>query len=199
MRMAIGLVLVTSACGSGAQASPAQVSVAALTQRITPAVDAPPKACPIPYDPTTAAKAGGIGGPVTPADDPVEAMTSDSAGATDFVRKAAPAVTLECDYRLGQADLTTYLFASGTSGSAVTGALPEVAFLSGDTDLSDYVTQAMAAAPGKAVPVSNGGAALVRLNVENGDGVLVVGIDPGDGISADQLSTLTETLAAQVS
>jgi hypothetical protein len=154
----------------------------------------------VPFDPAAAAKASGIQDPVVPADDdPVEAVTSDSPAATDFLRKSAPAASLECDYQLGDSDLTTYLLASSTPKSAISGALPEVAFLSGVTDLSDYADQALAAAPGIAVPVPNGGAAVVKLEVSGGDGALVVGIDPGDDISPEQLTTFTEALAKQVS
>jgi hypothetical protein len=48
------------------------------------------------------------------------------------------------------------------------------------------------------VPSPSGKAAVVRLDVQGGDGAFVVGVDPGDGITPTQLSSFAETLAGQI-
>lgn len=198
MRIGIGLVaavVALTACGGSG------LTVGGLEQQVTPALTTSTGPCPVPYDVAAAAKSSGIAGDVAPADsDPVSAEDSDSAEAGDFLEQVGPAVDLECDYRVGQTDVTTYLVATSKANSAVSALLPEVAFLSGGdpTTLNAMVVPIMSTEPGSAVPIPGGKAAVVRLAVQDGDGAFVVGVDPADGISSTQVAALAESLAAQL-
>jgi hypothetical protein len=195
VRIVVGLVAAgaaLTACGGS------ELTVAGLEQQVAPALTASTGPCPVPYDVAAAARSSGIDGAVVPADtDPVSAENSDSPQAGDFLKQVGPAVDLECDYEIGQTDVTTYVVATSKAGSAVSALLPEVAFLSGG-DPEPMVTPILAAEPGAAVPSPGGKAAVVRLDVEDGDGAFVVGVDPADGISPTQLSSFAEALADQL-
>jgi hypothetical protein len=195
VRIVVGLVAAVAAltaCGGGG------LTVSGLEQQVAPALNASTGPCPVPYDVTAAARSSGIGGDVAPADtDPVSAETSDSPEAGDFLSQVGPAVDLECDYRVGEADVTTYVVATSKPNSAVGALLPEVAYLSGD-DPQVLLTPILSVEPGTAVPSPGGKAAVVRLDVQDGDGAFVVGVDPGDGISSTQLSSFAEALAGQL-
>jgi hypothetical protein len=184
----------------GGVAGSATLRIDDLIKRAAPAMGGPKAgACPLPYDIGAAAKAAGLGGSTGPADGArIDAETSDSAAPGEFLTRVAPAAVIECSYEIGSIGVKTHLLATGKANSAVGGALPQVAFLSGTTDLVAFVQRAQAAKPGAAVAVPNGKAALVRLNVEGGDGTLVVWLDPAGGTSASQLTTLTEALGRQL-
>jgi hypothetical protein len=196
----IGIALV-AAVGSLTACGGSKLSVSGLNEQLTPAFTSSTGPCPVPYDVAAAAKSSGIAGEVTPADtDPVSAESSDTPDAVDFLRQVGPAVDLECDYEVGQADVTTYLVATSKANSAVSALLPEAALLSGgDAEALDgAIVPIMSTEPGSAVPIPGGKAAVVRLDVQDGDGAFVVGIDPADGISPPQLSKFAEALADQI-
>jgi hypothetical protein len=196
----IGIALVAAvvsltACGGS------KLSVSGLNEQVTPALTSSAGPCPVPYDVAAAAKSSGIAGDVAPADtDPVSAENSDSPEAVDFLKQVGPAVDLECDYEIGQMGVTTYLVATSKANSAVSALLPEAALLSGgDAEALDgAVVPIMSTEPGSAVPIPGGKAAVVRLDVQDGDGAFVVGVDPPDGISPTQLSEFAEALADQI-
>jgi hypothetical protein len=198
VRIVVGMLAVVgalTACGGSG------LTVGGLDQQVAPALTGSTGPCPVPYDVAAAATSSGIAGDVAPADtDPVSAETSDSPEAGDFLKQVGPAVDLECDYRVGQTDVTTYLVATSKANSAVSALLPEVAFLSGGDPgaLDAVVVPIMSTEPGTAVPVPGGKAAVVRLDVQDGDGAFVVGVDPADGISPSQLASFAETLAGQL-
>jgi hypothetical protein len=195
VRIGVGLVAAVAAltaCGGSG------LTEEGLDQRVAPALTASSGPCPVPYDVAAAATSSGIGGDVALADtDPVSAEDSDSPEAGDAVKQAAPAVDLECDYEVGQTDVTTFVIATSKVDTAVGAALPEIAYLSGD-DPQALITPILSAETGTAVPSPSGKAAVVRLDVPGGDGAFVVGVDPGDGISPTQLSSFAETLAGQI-
>jgi hypothetical protein len=186
--------------GSGGENSrPAVVTprVDALISRAAPAIGGPKSGpCPLSYNLETAARSAGITSTAAPG--LIDAETSDSADPDSFLRKVAPAVSIECDYTLGGTKVTTYLLATGTARAAVSGAVPEVAFLAESMELESFISQATTAQPGKVVPAPGGRADAVRLPVASGDDALVVGIDRPGAISPAQLAALTGTLAAQV-
>jgi hypothetical protein len=190
---AVAVVVLTTACGGSG------LTVADLEQKVAPALGTTSGPCPISYDVAAAARSSGIAGDVALADtDPVSAEDGADPDSGDFVRKTEPALDVECDYRVGTTDVTTYLLATSASGSAIDGMAPEVTFLSGDEPDTFYPLLA-AAQVGTAVPTPSGKAAVVRLEVQGGDGGLVVGVDPADGISSAQVADLAQALAAQIS
>jgi hypothetical protein len=198
VRIGIGLVAAVAAltaCGGS------ELTVSGLNQQAVPALDTSSSACPVPYDVAAAAGSSGIAGDVAPADtDAAYAENSNSPGGADFLKQLGPAVDVECDYRIGGTDVTTYVLATSKANSAVSALLPEVAFLSGGDAgaLEDVIVPIMSTEPGSAVPVPGGKAAVVRLDVQDGDGAFVVGVDPADGISPTQLSEFAEALAGQI-
>jgi hypothetical protein len=202
--------LLLAACGQQTASHPdatgggtpsAALTVAALRAEIQPAAGATGKACPVAYDPAAAGKAAGVTGAAAPASsDPVEAVTSDSATAPALLKQVAPAVSLQCSYQLGSGTVHTLLIATSKADSALGAALPQVSFWSGadPAALIPFVTKARAAAPGTATVGPGGKAAVVRLSVAGGDGVLAVAVDTPQSISADQMTKLAETFAGQV-
>lgn len=195
MRIGVGLVAVvtaSTACGGSG------LTEASLNQRVGPALTGTVTTCPVDYDVAAAATSSGIAGDVAPADtDPVWAENESSPAGSDVLEQNAPAVDLECDYRIGDTDVTTYVLATSRPDSAVGGLLPEIAYLSHD-DPATLLTTILPAETDSAVPSPSGRAAVVRLDVQDGDGAFVVGVDPGDGISATQLSTFAEALAGRL-
>jgi hypothetical protein len=198
VRIGIALVVAVAAltaCGGS------KLTVSGLDQQASPALTSSSVPCPVPYDVAAAAGSSGIAGAVAPADtDPVYAENSDSPDGADFLKQLAPAVDLECDYRVGETDVTTYVLATSKANTAVGALFPEVAYLSGQDagSLDGVVASVMAAEPGSAVPIPGGKAAVVRLDVQDGDGAFVVGVDPPDGVSPTQLSEFAEALADQI-
>jgi hypothetical protein len=196
VRIVVGLVaagVALTACGGS------KLTVGGLDQEITPALATTTGPCPLPYDVAAAAGSSRIAGDVTLADtDPVSAENADSPQAADSLKQNRPALDVECDYQVGHTDVTTFLLATSKPDSAVSGALPEIVYLA-QADPTDIGPQVLGTEPGTAVPLPGGRAAVVRLDVDGGDGVLVVGVDPTDGISPTQLATFTQTLAGQIS
>jgi len=202
--------LLLAGCGHPAASHPdatgggtpsAALSVATLRAEIQPAASAAAKACPVAYDAAAAGRAAGVTGAAAPASsDPVEAVTSDSETAPALLKQVAPAVSLQCSYQLGSGTVHTLLIATSRADSALGAALPQVGFWSGagPAALTPFVTAARAAAPGTATVGPGGNAAVVRLSVTGGDGVLAVAVDGPRRISADQLTKLAEALAGQV-
>lgn len=188
------------ACGSDSSELPV-LKVEELTKKAQPAVGgATVTACPVGYDVAAAAKAAGLSGPVALSEfSPPGAETSDSADAGSFVKQAAPAVSIECDYTVDDAEVKTFLFVTGQRKAAVSATLPYLSAWSGTgpSDLAGWVKDVVAAKPGTAVAVPNGKAAVVRLNVKDGDGALAVGPGAAGGMSATQVTTLAEKLATQ--
>ena len=123
--------------------------------------------------------------------------TSDSR--TDL-EEGAPAAVVQCFDKINTMEVSTYLVVTGKANAAVGHALPYVAAWGEAAlpDMPDYVTKLLATEPGTALAVPNGKAAVARLVVTGGDGALLVAIDPVGGISAAQLTKLTEALAGQI-
>src|SRR5262249_46011263 len=176
-------------------------AVAARGAETQPAAGAAGKACPVAYDAAAAGRAGGVPATAAPASrDPVEAVTSDSATAPALLKLVAPAVSLQCSYQLGSGTVHTLLIATSRADSALSAALPQVSFWSGagPPALPPSVPPPRAAPPGTAPGVPGGKAAVVRLSVAGGDGLLAVAVDAPHSISVDQLTKLAEALAGQV-
>jgi hypothetical protein len=195
VRIGVGVLAVaalTTACGGS------KLTEDGFSKRVAPALTASTGPCPVAYDVAGAAKSAGIAGDVALADtDPVSAETDTSPDASLLMKQTGPAADLECDYTVGDTDVTTYALVTGKANAAVTAVLPETAYLS-DDDPQTLVTPIMAAETGTAVPSPSGKAAVVHLDVQDGDGALVVGVDPADGISPTQLSDFAEALAGQL-
>jgi hypothetical protein len=195
VRIGVGVLAVaalTTACGGS------KLTEDGFSKRVAPALTASTGPCPVAYDVAGAAKSAGIAGDVALADtDPVSAETDTSPDASLLMKQTGPAADLECDYTVGDTDVTTYALVTGKANAAVTAVLPETAYLS-DDDPQALVTPIMAAETGTAVPSPSGKAAVVHLDVQDGDGALVVGVDPADGISPTQLSDFAEALAGQL-
>jgi hypothetical protein len=197
------LVTACSDDGDSTTAAPATLTVASLTKTAAPALGDKATTCPLPYDMKAAAKAAGINGAVALDDfSPVSVNTSASAPAGDYLKQIAPAVNIECRYQINGTIVHTGMLATAKAKSAVAASLPSIVAWS-DSNLSDmtaFIKKSTAAKVGTAISVPSGKGAVVKLKVTDGDGVLVVGVEPAgaNSITPEQIAKLTMTLGTQI-
>src|SRR5690349_7271207 len=202
-----------AACGSStptaSNPAPAQprgtatgssLTVSGLVTKIKVATGSAGTTCPVAYDIASAGRAAGLTGAVSPADDAVDAVTDSTATGADFLKKVAPAATVQCSYKAGDSTVHILLVAVSHPNSAMSAALPQVGFWSGGdlSALTPFIQKVGTAPVGKAVGAPGNKAAVVRLGVDSGDALLAVAVETSQSLSADQLNALTETLSAQV-
>lgn len=182
---------------AGAANSP--VSVSGLVTEIKPASGTSATKCPIAFDVATAGRTAGLTGAVSLAD-PVAAVTDTSTSGADTLKKVAPAATLLCSYKVGASTVHILLVAVNHAQTAINIALPQIVAWSGGnlTEFTTFLQKVQTTSVGKPVATPDNKAAAVRLQVSTGDALLATAVETSPPLSADQITSLTSSLATQV-